>query len=502
MRLQLRERAKSSLYFLAKGVLGFDKLAPLHLEVCNFLEHPKLRKLIVLPRGHYKTTLASISYPIWLSINDPNVRVLIASSTSTNAQKIMSLVRAKWERCEMLRWLFPELVPDPQRFKWTDASACISRTKDWPESTYEAIGAGGTAVSRHYDVIIEDDLVNEDHLINKEQMDKVIDWHQYKEALFVNPAKGNNPLIGTRWAHYDLIQWAMDNELDRVRYVRSSRENGTPIFPEEYTIQELDRLLSVMGTYKFSCQYLNDPTADTGRKFEEKWLRYFENYPDGPYNYYITCDPATSVFKAGGQVARDSDYTALVGIAVSKDNHIYVDDVQVERFGMDEFIYELFRMVETYQLRTGVAPRVGIETNAFQRALLFPIREEMKRSGTYFRVEELKASRASTKQLRILALQPYFANGAISLRKAQTALLHEYRLFPLAKHDDALDALAYAVQLAKPAHERKLPQELQGDVLSLDSIRRSLPSYKRRNQRSPWTHHFRGEKHPNIQLVR
>lgn len=498
MRQQLRERAQRSLYFFAKGVLGFDKLAPLHLEVCNFLEHPATRKLIVLPRGHFKTTLASISYPMWLSINDPNIRVLIASSTSTNAQKIMSLVRAKWERCEMLRWLFPELVPDPNKFKWTDASACISRTKDWPESTYEAIGAGGTAVSRHYDVIIEDDLVNEDHLINKEQMDKIIDWHQYKEALFVNPSRGINPLIGTRWAHYDLIQWALDNELDRVRYVRSAKQNGVPIFPEEFTQQELDRLLSVMGTYKFSCQYLNDPTADTGRKFEEGWLQYYDNLPQGPYNYFIACDPATSVFKAGGQVARDSDYTALVGIAVSKDNHIYVEDVVVERFGIDEFIYELFRLVETYQLRTGVPPRVGIETNAFQRALLFPIREEMKRSTTYFGVEELKASRVATKQLRILALQPYFSNGAISLKKSHTELLHEYRLFPLAKHDDALDALAYTIQMAKPAHEPARSAAKPADVLSLESIRRSLPSWKRRNLRNPWRYHFRGEDQPNV----
>jgi len=489
LRENLRERAKGSLYFLAKGVLGFDKFTNLHVGVCEFLEHEALRKLLILPRGHYKTTASSIAYPIWLSINDPNIRVLIASSTSTNAQKILSVVRAKWERCEMLRWLFPEMVPDFNKVRWNDACATVARTRDWPEGTYEAIGAGGTAVSRHYDVIIEDDLVNEDHLISREQMDKVIDWHQYKEALFVSPARGKNIVIGTRWAHYDLLQWVLDNEPDRARYVRSALENSVPIFPEEFTMQELERLLAVMGTYKYSCQYLNAPMVDTGRKFEESWLQYFEHIPEGHYNYYITCDPAASVFKPGGGVARDTDYTALTGIAVNTDGNIYVDDVVCDRIGVDEFIYELFRMVETYMLKnSGTAPKVGIESNAFQRALLFPIREEMKRSGTYFPITELKASRASTKQLRILSLQPYFSNGAIHVRKSHKELLHEYRLFPLARHDDVLDALAYAVQLAKPAHEPKRVQK-HDDPLSFENILYSLPAYRARRALSPWKYH-------------
>lgn len=501
LRLELRKRAQQSLYFMAKAVLGFNKLASLHLSFSQFLQStPGSDKLIIMPRGHYKTTITSISYPIFLTCNDTvlgvpgaDLRLLIASSTSTNAQKILSVIRSKWERCELLRWLFPERVPDFSKVRWNDSCATLARQADWPEGTFEAIGAGGTAVSRHFDGILEDDLVNEDHLLSREQMDKVIGWHQYKESLFINPSRRINPLVGTRWAHYDLIQWSIDNEPFRHRYVRSAVENGVPIFPEEFTLQEFERLLTVMGTYKYSCQYLNDPQADTGRKFEEQWLRFYEGLPAGTYNYYIVIDPAASVFKAGGGAeVKDTDYSALVGIAVSTEGAIYVDDVVCARLGVDELIYELFRMVETYTLRAaGTAPNVGVETNAFQRALLFPIRQEMQRSGSYFHVTELKASSKSTKQLRILALQPYFSNSAIHVKRSHAELLHEYRLFPLAKHDDAMDALAYAVQMARPAQVPKEAPRTESPF-SLESILASLPNALARNAHRAWHYHKPG----------
>ena len=155
-------------------------------------------------------------------------------------------------------------------------------------------------------------------------------------------------------------------------------------------------------------------------------------------------------------------------------------------------------MVETYALRNkGTTPKVGIESNAFQRALLFPVRQEMKRSGVYFSVQELKASRAATKQLRILSLQPYFSNGAIHVRRSQQELLHEYRLFPLAKHDDVLDALAYVVQMARPAHEPKKVQ-VHDSPLSFNSILNSLPAYRARKLPSPWRwHNVGGSVHVN-----
>jgi predicted phage terminase large subunit-like protein len=210
-------------------------------------------------------------------------------------------------------------------------------------------------------------------------------------------------------------------------------------------------------------------------------LQYFDLLPTGNYAYYTAVDPAASVFKAGGGVAKDSDYTSLVTIAVNPEGDIFIVDVVCDRIGVDEFIYELFRIVETYHPR-----QVGIETNAFQRALLFPIKAEMKRSNTYFPIVELRATRAATKQLRILALQPYFANKNIYMRKDCKELLHEYRLFPLAKHDDVLDALSYVVQMHRPAFATFQKEVGQGSPLSFDTTLKELERNKTRALMSPW----------------
>jgi hypothetical protein len=68
-----RRMAKHNLLFLARGVLGNDKLSPsLHAHFCEW--HDKTRhmqwRLVLMPRGHYKTTLETIAGTIQLALPD------------------------------------------------------------------------------------------------------------------------------------------------------------------------------------------------------------------------------------------------------------------------------------------------------------------------------------------------------------------------------------------------------------------------------------------------
>src|SRR5918996_1501595 len=70
----LRLSCPESLYFLCKGVLGFrDFTSTLHLPAANFVQDQAYRrKLLMLPRGFMKSHLATIGYPIWLLIQEPD----------------------------------------------------------------------------------------------------------------------------------------------------------------------------------------------------------------------------------------------------------------------------------------------------------------------------------------------------------------------------------------------------------------------------------------------
>ena len=74
-----------------------------HLPLCKFLQVPyPLKKLIELPRGFLKTTISSVYYPIWRSINNPSIRILIVQNTFDNAAKRVHEIRSIFEKNELL----------------------------------------------------------------------------------------------------------------------------------------------------------------------------------------------------------------------------------------------------------------------------------------------------------------------------------------------------------------------------------------------------------------
>ena len=91
--------------------------------------------------------------------------------------------------------------------------------------------------------------------------------------------------------------------------------------------------------------------------------------------------------------------------------------------------------------------KIGIETVAYQRSLLYFIQEEMRRRQTYLPLQELKATGA--KEVRIRGLLPLYRTGVIfhiNTPKARE-LEEELLLFPQSPHDDISDSMAYQLQL-------------------------------------------------------
>ena len=52
------------------------------------------------------------------------------------------------------------------------------------------------------------------------------------------------------------------------------------------------------------------------------------------------------------------------------------------------------------------------------------------------------------KELRIISLQPHFANGKIRLHRSQTVMIEQTKFWPEADHDDGPDALEKLFKLA------------------------------------------------------
>jgi predicted phage terminase large subunit-like protein len=495
LRIFLREQCNTNFYFFLKFVLGFNDLTQaFHGQITRYMTRAGQFKMIVMPRGHLKTSICTIGYAMWRALLNPNIRILIANATATNASHFVRSIGDTLRSNERVQWLFPEVIPGEGKTKWTDTEIELVRTQHHPESTIECIGVGGTVVSRHYDLIIEDDLLApEDGFVTAEMVQKVNTWHKYATSLFVNPASGEQVVVGTRWLYDDFIAYLFQNEkwFLPCLYTGVYDEHMLPVWPERFSVEVMERILEQQGPKIFSTQYMNDPVHEDARSFDPSWLRFYKQFPPvnergetRVFRCVTAIDPAISQKKHG-------DFSAIVTVATLSDRTRYVVDARRGRWGVDELIDHTFEVFRQWK-----PSRIGLETVMFQKALMWPYREAMRREDTILPIIELKPSSRVTKEGRIQALHEFFSNGSLWLNREHRDLLAELQGWPAIAHDDMLDALAYAMQmLVYPAKEQAV---LTPNISSFEAIKKEL-DMKRNTSTGPFLWPLSGRQAPILQ---
>jgi hypothetical protein len=138
-RRSLRVEAEGSLYVFYRDVLGYlDLYEPLHRPLCDFVQVPQ-KRLLLLPRGHFKSTIISVSYPLWLLAKVPDTRVLLNNAMLENPRKWVGEMLQHLRGNPVLRWVWPELVPqeDIADFGFVESFTVPSRKATWGEASVE-----------------------------------------------------------------------------------------------------------------------------------------------------------------------------------------------------------------------------------------------------------------------------------------------------------------------------------------------------------------------------
>lgn len=214
-----------------------------------------------------------------------------------------------------------------------------------------------------------------------------------------------------------------------VVYKSAYNRDGSSVFPEKLPLEELDRLRKELGSYIFANQYLNKIIPDEARIFRPEWLKAYSKLPD-IYNTTAFIDPA---------IGQDEhhDFTALTIVHADPDGNWFLRVAKRLRINPTQIVDLCFRVAEEYSPTC-----IGIETVAFQEALLHMVSEEMKRRQKIIPVKGLKRSTDKSKIMRISALVPRFEWGRILINQGLTDFEDEYTHFPRGAHDDLLDSLA------------------------------------------------------------
>jgi hypothetical protein len=207
--LELKAECLENFFFFAKDFLGYKDLEwGVHGQFINVFESEAPRKLVVMPRGTFKSTLGSVAYPIWRLLRDPNETILLDSELYSNSKNFIREIKGHLESERMTRLFGSQIGP-----KWDEGEIILkSRTKNIKEASVTAGGVGTTKVGQHFDLIIADDMNSPQNSETPEKCQKVIDHFRYNLNI-LNPG-GEYVLIGTRYAERDVIGFCLGEVLN------------------------------------------------------------------------------------------------------------------------------------------------------------------------------------------------------------------------------------------------------------------------------------------------
>ena len=509
-RLELRKRCLSSLYNFCIATMGYDDIIdPLHGQYCGFLSEEGKRKQATMPRSFVKTWIGSIAYPVWVTLVrkdedefpypkawedkfwtlGPDMRILIASYVISNAEKMIQLVRKTYESNAAMQMLFPEVIPHNfNKTRWSNQSACINRENNFTESTFEAAGVGGSSISRHYDLIVEDDLVyaKKDDLTGRElhpsydDIEKAIGWHKLSHSLLVPGKHTHIHNLGTRWARHDLVDYIWTNEPSYKRFIRGAVdldqlnsgipwEECRPEWEACYDIQALKAIRDAQGPYMFATQYLLKPMSPEEMLFRPSWLQMYTKKDEVPKSIriYTTVDLAewgTSRRKRG-----DCNSVVLT-CAWDHLNHCWILHYDVGRFDPSRVIEVMGKHWTAFK-----PEYIGVEAVYYQKALAhFATKAMEEKKVPWMSIRNIKPEGNESKELRIRAIEPIASNFALHCKPTHTEFITEFSEYVPnsdACKKDILDALAYQIQIARPGVAMVIPSNRdRNDFLPLGTM--------------------------------
>lgn len=475
---QLRLLCKSNLFFLATAILGYNKLSEnLHGHMCKWCEatdHLQFRE-ILMPRGHFKSTILTIADCIRIALPDdsnslsgprargPNVRVLIGHETHEAASRFLFAITMHFMTNPLLMGLFPECIPNPKKNRINRYELELPRTEIWSEPTFDTMGVGGRGQGRHYNYLKLDDLFGDKARDSEAERTATYTWFDNVQSFFSSFNEDHLDLIGTRWAFDDLYSHAHEMYGDLLtKYIRSCEEPQLdsagkrtgrliPIFPEMFPTEKLAILKKNQKVWQ--AQYVNNPGEGLG-KFEAGWKRWFKMKDNNTIlithklfgsdqreiQETISIHDLDIIFLIDPAMSGNA---AFVITGVDRRGRVFVIKASKRSWTPPELVEELFSDVNKWRPRL-----VAIEAVTFSEVYHYWIIREQALRNNRFKIEAAK-TRNRTKDERIMGLSNWYSSSLIYYMEGQDDIEVEHDTFGASQQIHLLDALAYGPEFWK-----------------------------------------------------
>lgn len=400
--------------------------------------------IVEASRDHGKSWMFSFVWPLFniQKCQDPKepFNVALISYSEDQAKKNLARIRKAVENNQHLKWLRPKSTS----YVWDSGMLNFSN-----ECTLEAFGFGSSIRGGHYHLVVIDDPTKDHWTMSIEEQENFL------YGVVVPAVRKNGQLVitGNPVDKKDLLARLETNKEFSHHKYPCIKEDGTTLWPEQYTLEDIEAKRRLIPAHKFAREYLLKRVSAADAKFKEEWIKYYreEEIRGRPLYRIMTIDPAIS---PGG------DALAAVVTGTDSGQNTYVLDRSSFRGDFRAGVVGLCEMIERHRLDF-----VGIETFAFQRMYKIWLEEEMTRRGLqHVFIHEIGHDNRKSKAMRIEALQPKLAQGRLYFLEDHKPLIDQLLLWdPLGKHneDDEIDALAWQVPVwQSPIEEGSEPHRM------------------------------------------
>ena len=276
---------------------------------------------------------------------------------------------------------------------------------------------------------------------NPEVFDQVYEWYTSGPRQRLQPG-GSIVIVMTRWSKKDLTGRVLQSMIDKdgehweVINFPAILPSGKPLWPEFWSLEELEALKLELPVSKWNAQYQQEPTSEEGAIIKREWWKVWKG--EKPPR----CEFMIQSWDTAFTKSERADYSACTTWGVfhmnenENDAHIILLDAFKRRMEFPELKEKAFNHYKEWEPDAFI-----VEAKASGAPLIY----ELRAMG--IPVSEFTPSRGNDKMVRINSVADLFSSGKVWAPETRWAeeLIEEMASFPYSDHDDLVDSTTQAL---------------------------------------------------------
>ncbi len=425
-------------------------------EIFDLTEDESIKQAVIVAfRGSAKSTIMSLSYPIWAMLGKLEKKfITIVSLTQSQARLILSNIKEELEKNELLiRDFGPFATPDDE-WRWNSLVISQFQTRIMAVSANESI-RGFRHLSNRPDLIICDDIEDLNSVKTQDSRNKTFRW--LTGDLIPMGSQNTKVVVIGNLLHEDSVIMRLKTQIGD-KYKNSVfksypliNETGDVLWLAKYPSQEiLENEKAKIGDIAWKREYLLTIVPDNDSVINHDWIHYYDELLDLSGNGFRFV--ITSVDLAISEKS-SADYTAMVSAYVfgyQNKLKIYILPHPInQRMDFPKTVEAIKKLYQS-QRDDNLTSKILIEEVGYQSSLP----QQLEKEGVTAKGVKIAGQ---DKRARLSQTTSWIKSGKILFpRKGASILINQLIGFGVERYDDLADAFSMLILELMKDKKRKL----------------------------------------------